>query len=470
MKAKKSLGMDFTQGNLTRKLLAFLIPFLLASLLNNIYNTVDMIVIGRFVGNVGTVAVSLGGKMLNMLTILSISLAGGGQILIAQQVGAGGRDKVGSVIGTLFGALGIVSMVLGIVCFLFARPLLLWMNTPEESLPSAVSYLRITSIGLPLVFGYNGVSSVLRGMGDSKNPLLFIAIAAVINLVLDLVFIVGFDLGAAGTAYATIIGQGVSLLFSVVLLYRRREQLGFDFRLRSFLPDKDNLRIIMRIGVPNASQSLFISITQLIIIGFVNQYGLVQAAAFSVGDKIIQLSSIVCQCVRQAGASVLGQNIGAGRYDRAKEVVHASLKITLSFAVLLSIVSLCFPSAIFGLFTSSAEVMEYSQVFMQISTLVYFMAALLASYSVVTMGTGHASLAFLAGFLDGVVFRLFFCFLFGHHLNMGVAGFFFGTSAARVGPILIHGVYYYSGAWTRRRALVESPNLVDTDAGEEGPT
>ena len=257
------MGTDFTRGEVMPLLFKFFLPFLLANLLNSIYNTVDTIIIGQFVGSSGIVAVTMGGKMLNLFTNIGLAFAGGGQVLISQLVGAGRRDELNATIGTLFSEMFGLSLLFALVTFLFSRRIITWLNTPPEAFESAVVYLRITCAGLPLIFGYNAVSSVLRGMGDSKSPLIFIAIAAFINLVGDLIFIVLFHMGAAGTAIATVLGQGLSLLFSLTVLYRRREHFGFDFRPASFRVDYPKLRVMLRLGYPVALRACCITITQL---------------------------------------------------------------------------------------------------------------------------------------------------------------------------------------------------------------
>lgn len=451
----RTLGTDFTQGNITRLLFRFLTPFLLASILNSLYNTVDMIIVGQFVGSVGTVAVSQGGKLFSILTLVGGGLSTGGQVLVAQQIGAGQKEQLKPIIGTLFCLLVAISLVVGIFFYGFAAPILKVLNTPAESFESALVYFRITCVGLPLVFIYNAVSSILRGMGDSKGPLLFVAIAAMVNLVLDIVFIVLFDMGAAGVALATVIGIGVSVLFSILRLYKTREAFGFEFERASFRIDPETAVALAKIGLPLAARSGLINITQLFIISHVNAFGLAEAAAYGIGDKIFHLSNIVTQSTNQAGASMVAQNIGANRYDRAKQVVRSSLVITVSMATLLSILSLLFPKAFFSLFTADQDVMAYSVSFMWISALAYYLAAISGSFGSVVTGTGKSSVAFFAGFLDGVVFRIAFSFFFGYSLDMGVTGFFLGNSTARIALVMVHLAYYLSGAWTHRKIFQE---------------
>lgn len=451
---KKTIGTDFTNGSVVKHLIIFLTPLLLANVLNSIYNTVDMIIIGQFAGSAGIVAVSQGGKLLNVFTHVSMSLSGAGQIIISQQIGAKQKEQVSSIIGTLFSLLVIIAIVISTVCLVFSRQIILMLNTPPESYASALSYLRITSAGFILMYGYNAVSSVLRGMGESKMPLLFITIAAVINIILDLILIAVFDMGAVGTAIATVTGQGVSLIFSIGLLYKRREHFGFDFKYKSFIIKKDKMKMIFKLGIPMAASAFCIQFTQLIMISFVNQFGLVQAAAYGIGDKVIHLTNVVSQSTRQAGGAMVAQNLGAERKDRVKEIVHSALKITLGFATILAVFALLFPKEIFSIFTNDTLVLEYSKPIMVIASVTFFLAAMSSSFDMVTMGSGNTKLAFVAGFIDGVILRISLGLLFGRVMDMQSVGFFLGHSLARLSPLFIHGTYYFSGAWRNRRLVV----------------
>lgn len=449
LSTQKTMGMDFTQGRIMPLLFRFFLPFLLANALNSLYNTVDTVIIGQFLGSYGIVAVSMGGKMLALYTHISTALAGAGQVFISQQIGARRRDELNSTIGTMFTEVIGISVLLAVFTLCFGEELLRLMNTPEESMASALSYLNITSIGLPLIFGYNAVSSVLRGMGDSKSPLLFIAIATVMNIVLDIVFIMAFDMGVAGTALATVIGQGASLLFSVVLLYRKRDKFGFDFRLKSFAVDTAKLRVLLRLGVPMALRTVFIICTQMYMLSFVNTYGLIASAAYNVADKIYHLSNIVSMSVREAGGTIVAQNIGAGRQDRVKETVRCVAVVSFAAAGVLSAMSLLFPLTIFSLFTSDPAVLEQARSFMPICCVVYILSAAIAPYEGVVSGTGNAKLSFLAGILDGVVCRVAFGMLFGKYLGWGAPGFFMGDALARIGVVTVGAIYYHSGAWKK---------------------
>ena len=448
------MGTDFTEGSIMPMLLRFMLPFLLASILNSLYNTVDMIIIGRYVGKVGIVSVNMGGRLLNLFSQISLTLAGGGQVLISQQFGAKRRDELNSTIGTMFTEMLVISATLAVVTTIFATQILGLLNTPEESFPGALKYLRITSLGLPLIFGYNAVSSVLRGMGDSRSPLIFIAIAAAFNLLGDFVFVKHFHMGAPGTAIATVLGQGISLVFSLLVLYRRRDRFGFDFKLKSFAVDWDKLWIMLKIGFPMTLRALFINFTQMFMLRYVNAYGLAESAAYAICDKIIHLTNIFSTSARQAAGGMVGQNIGAKKPDRVVVIVRCCAIVTLTAAAVLAAVGILFPRAFFSLFDSNPDVLAYARPFMLITGLIYFLGATMAPFEAVVSGTGHSMLGFLGGILDGVVFRIGFSFLFAFALNMGVTGFLLGDALARLGPIIVSGSYYLSGAWRRRKRLV----------------
>jgi len=387
-------------------------------------------------------------------------------VFISQQIGAKRRNELNRTIGTLFTEVIAISVLLAAFTLCFGEELLRLMNTPEESMSSALAYLNITSIGLPLIFGYNAVSSVLRGMGDSKSPLLFIAIATVMNIVLDIVFIMAFDMGVAGTALATVIGQGASLLFSVVLLYRKRDKFGFDFKLKSFAPDFSKLRVLLRLGVPMALRTIFIICTQMYMLSFVNTYGLVASAAYNVADKIYHLSNIVSMSVREAGGTIVAQNIGAGKLNRVKETVKCVAIVSLSAAAVLSAMSLLFPVTLFGLFTSDPAVLVQAGAFMPICCVVYFPSAAIAPYEGVVSGTGNARLSFIGGILDGVICRVSFGMLFGIVLGWGAPGFFMGDALARIGIVAVGAIYYHSGAW-KKHSLIKDRKIHSDEAQEE---
>ena len=226
---------DFTQGNITKQLIAFSWPLLLSNILQVVYNMVDMIIVGNVMGKVGTSAVTVGGDVTNLLTFIGIGFASAAQILIARYIGANERDKIGKFVGTMSSFLFVSAIVMSVLGLAFQRPLLRLMNTPEEALEGAMAYSTICMIGLVFIYGYNIVSAILRGMGDSKHPLLFIGIAAGMNLVLDVVFVVYLHMGAGGAALATVISQAASFILCTAFLFKRRRDFELNVPIRDFV-------------------------------------------------------------------------------------------------------------------------------------------------------------------------------------------------------------------------------------------
>jgi len=436
-------------------LFSFMLPFLLANILNSVYNLADSVIIGQFAGSAGIVAVSLGGKTLKLFTDLATAFSAGGQVLLAQVVGAKKREELSGTIGTMFSELLLLSLVFSVLTLVFSRKILIWMNTPEDIFADALAYMRITSLGLPLLFAYTVISAALRGMGDSRHPLVFIAVACVCNLVWDVVLVVFLRLGVRGTAIATVAAQGISVLFSVRVLYQRRDQFGFDFRPRSFRIRPDKLKTMLKIGWPLSLRSLLITLTQMVMLRYINLLGIAAAAAYNIGDRFYQLANVISNSVRHAAAAMMGQNIGADKPERVRSIFRCSMACTFGAAAVLVAVSLAFPEAIFRCFTADADTIAFARGILAITSLIYLLSALVSPYEAVITATGFTALSFCGGFLDSVVFRLGFSFLFVFGWNWGIYGYSMGNALARLGLLIPGAIYYHSGAWRRRKKLVK---------------
>ena len=226
---------DFTQGNITKQLIVFAWPLFLSNLLQVVYNLVDMVVVGNVLGKVGISAVSVGGDLSHLLTFIAMGYASAGQVLIARYVGARQSDRIGRFVGTMSGFLVVCALTVSVIALSIQDKLLVWMHTPEVAYEGAAAYSTICMVGLVFIYGYNVVSAILRGMGDSKHPFIFISVAAIINLLLDIIFVAFFDMGPGGAALATVISQAISFLACVVFLYRNRERFGLIISKRDFV-------------------------------------------------------------------------------------------------------------------------------------------------------------------------------------------------------------------------------------------
>ncbi len=448
-----SLIRDLTEGSVTKLLLVFAFPILLSNLLQTFYNMVDMVVIGQFVGSDGLSAVSIGGDMLHFLTFLAMGISGAGQVILSQYIGAGNRDRIKGTIGTMFTMTLICALVLMAVCLVFIDTFLAALNTPPEAFSYAKDYSLTCIWGLIFIYGYNLVSSILRGMGDSTRPFLFIAVATVTNLVLDLVFVAALRMGPFGAALATVIGQGVSFIWAMIYLYRRREAFGFDFRPESFKPDREVLPKLVKLGLPMCLQSAAINLSMMVVSSFVNSYGVIASAVTGVGNKLGSITAVVTNALSTAGSSMVGQNIGAEKYHRVPKIIGVSLVIDLSFAALLSFVTVAFPRAIFGLFNSDPEVLDMAMTYIPVAVLLYVGFALRSPFFALINGSGNAKLNLVVGLLDGVVCRIGLALLMGLALDMGIMGFWLGNAFAGYMPFLIGGVYFLTGKWKTRKLI-----------------
>ena len=449
-KSSDTLIRDLTQGSVTRLLLIFAFPLLCSNLLQTVYNMVDMIVIGQFVGREGLSAVSIGGDVLHFLTFLVMGFSNAGQVILSQYIGAGNRDRIRGTIGTMFTVTFISAVGLTIVCYLGLDAFLRAMNTPEECFDYARQYGLTCVLGLVFIYGYNLVSAILRGMGDSKHPFIFIAVATVVNLVLDLVFVAGLGMGPFGAALATVIGQGVSFLWAIFYLYRHKESFGFDFKPASFKPDPEVLPKLIRLGLPMILQSAAINFSMLFVNSYINSYGVVASAVTGVGNKLGSITAVVTNALSTAGSSMVGQNLGAEKYHRVPKIIGVSMVIDLAFAALLSFLTICFPRTIFGLFNSDPQVLDMSMTYIPVAVLLYVGFAMRSPFFALINGSGNAKLNLIVGLLDGVICRVGLAMLMGLAMGMGIMGFWLGNAFAGYMPFLIGGVYFLTGKWKRR--------------------
>ena len=451
----KTLSKDFTQGNIPKQLFWFTLPFMASNALQVLYSTVDMVVVGKYVGTAGLSAVSMSSLILNFATMVCLGFSNGGQVMISQAIGSGKRQTLNNIIGTLFSMIMIFTIVLSAV-FLFGRNLFLdLMNVPDESRAMALDYLIICSSGLIFTAGYNMVSAVLRGMGDSKRPFLFIGIASVINLVLDVVFTGYMGMGVAGVAWATITGQGVSFLFSLWYLFRNKEAFGFDFQKSSFVIHKKYASMILSQGMPMAIQSGCINLSMLFVNSIINNVGVVASATFGVGVRIDDIVNKISQGIQHAAMPMISQNIGAGNRKRAVNVVYNAWIFSVAFTVLCMILYIFFGKQMFMLFSDDPLVHEMSDTFIRAILWMFPAFAVMRGSGAFIQGIGHAKLCMVLAMLDGVVLRIGLSWMFGIAFGWGFYGFVLGYGLAPYGYAIPSMIYFLSGKWKKRATLAE---------------
>ena len=440
---------DLTTGSVPKELLLFAFPLFVSNALQAVYNMVDLIIVGQFIGGAGMSAVSIGGDLLHLLTFVSMGFASAGQVLIARNVGSGDREEVKETIGTLFTFLLGASLLISVVCFILRKPILDALNTPVESYAYAMDYTVTCIVGLVFIYGYNIVSAILRGMGDSKRPFVFVGIAAVLNIILDYVFVVICHMEVFGAALATVIGQGVSFVFSLVYLYIRRESFGFDFKLRSFAIKRRSLKPLVLLGIPMAIQSAAVMFSKILLLAWINLEGVVYSALAGVFNKINTMGGVVSMSFTAAGSSMVGQNLGARKYERIPKILATICVFGMVLFSIFTALLLIFPTDIYKMFTNDAAVLAVVHILTIPMILNFYGAATRTISFALINGSGNTKLNLAVALIDGIVMRIglaaLLCFSFG----MGSLGCWYGDAIAGFMPLFIGLVFYLSGRWKK---------------------
>ena len=452
---KKRLSRDFTQGSVPRQLFMFMLPFMASNALQVLYSTVDMIIVGEYVGTPGLSAVSQSSQILNFATMVCLGFSNAGQVLISQALGAGKRKEMNRIIGTLFSLILILAAVLSAVILGIRTWIMDAMNIPEESYAYAMDYLIICGAGLVFTAGYNMVSAVLRGMGDSKRPFLFIGIASAVNLVLDILFTGIFKWEVAGAAWATITGQAVSFLFSLFYLFRHKEEFGFDFKKESFAIDRHYTRMIASLGTPMAIQSGCINLSMLYVNSMVNDVSVVASATFGVGIRIDDIVNKISQGIQYAAMPMISQNIAARQEKRAVQVVRWAWIFSAAMTAFFMVLYVAFGKQMFMLFSDDPLVHDMSGTFIRAILWMFPALAVMRGSGAFIQGIGNARLSMVLALLDGVVLRIGLSWLFGIALHWGFYGFVLGYGLAPYGCAIPGMIYFLSGIWKKRKVLAE---------------
>jgi len=455
MSKEKKVGGNLTEGSIVRLLFVFAIPIVLTNLIQQLYSMVDLMVIGKFVGSTGTVGVSTGGELSDLMTPVATAFASAGQIYIAQLIGARDEKRARETMGTLITLMLLISIFCTVVAVAFCSPILNLLNCPEEAFSNAMAYMIITAIGMPFIFGYNAVCGILRGMGESKKPLQFIIVAAVVNIVFDLLLVAGFRMGAAGAAIATVMSQLGSFAAAFFFLYRNREQFDFELNLSYFRMNRAHLKILVTLGIPQLVKTLLVNFSMMWVNANVNSYGLVISATNSVGNKLQKFTNVFMNGVDTASAAMVGQNLGARKTDRARKTVLCTFCGCMIIATFASILALTIPRGLFSIFTDDSQVIGMGVDYMRIMVMSFYMSAFTGSLQSMVTGSGYVSLGFLIGIMDGVVCRIGFSLLFLYVFHMGAHSFWWGTAFSRTIPGLICLLYLVSGKWKTRKLLGE---------------
>lgn len=459
---------DLTQGNEGKQILYFAIPMLIGNVFQQLYNVVDSIVVGKYIGSVALAAVGASFPILFTLSALIGGMVMGSSILVSQYFGAKNFHQVKITSDTLQIFLLISSTVLTLIFFIFSRPIFRMLSIPEEVLSDAVRYFDIVILTTTIPsFAMFGISSVLRGIGNSKTPIYFTVTSILLNIILDLIFVLEFHWGVEGVAWAT----GISTILAWVALWyylniKEASMIRFNLNYKKWEFNWENFRLSIRIGLPSGIQQTLIGFGSMALLGIVSPYGTAVLAAYSAAGRIDMFVSMPSMMLAAALSTFVGQNLGAGKFDRIKSGLKASLIYSSIFCIVLSLIVILFGEEIMWLFVEKssphyAEIIRIGKEYLVIVTSFYIVFTTMSIVNGVMRGAGATLVPMLITILSFWVIRIPLAVFLSD--KFGESGIWWsipmGWSAGFLGSL----IYYKSGLWKKHRVKpvmipVEIPN------------
>lgn len=457
-KMKKNNVVDMTTGSPIKHLLVFALPLLIGNIFQQLYNMVDSIVVGKFVGPDAIAAVGTCGSMNFFFFSLSSGLAIGIGIIVSQYFGAKEEKLVRSTIANSFYVLGGVSIVISILGFIICPYILKLLQCPDAIMPDAVTYMRTTCCGIIFVAFYNGVASILRALGDSKSPLYFLILSSIVNLALDLLFVLKFGWGVLGVALATIISQAVSAITSLIYAYFKNPY--FHLTKQELKPHRTIIVKSFKLGVPIAMQNALIAISMMSLQGVVNTFGKEVMASYTISMRIEQLVQQPYSSLGAAITTFSGQNCGAGNFDRVKKGFHRGIFIVLIFSMIMLVVFQLLAPQIVQIFVKAVEedVIRIGSTGLRITSIAYFALGMIYVPRAVLNGCGDTGFSLINGITEvagriifsQILTRIAFIPLFGHQIPLGYWGVWVTTAFTWIITAIVCLIRYKTGVWKKK--------------------
>lgn len=439
--------MDLTQGNVTKLLIAYALPLIATSLLQSIYSIADLLIAGHTVGSVGISAINNSSQIMNLITKIAIGLSVGGNILIGQYFGAKNEKGKKESIQTLFTLCIILGILCSIIMWIFSRSLLALLDAP--ALEEATTYLKISSVGFLFIWGYNGLSAILRAMGDSNSPFRIIMISSITNIILDFLMMGIWQMGVAGAALATMLSQALSFFLSLALVLKNPQLYGLRLSNLSIVSEK--CINILRLGVPCALQMTIAAISWLVVTYFINSYGVDTSAGNGVSIKIKDTCQLVLTSMSTGTSNMVAQNLGAKLYDRTKDVLHQAMKIAISTAIALTIIVEISAPFLASFFTKDPAVLSAAVMNLRIEMVGQIFYAIFLTYHGFMTGAGHTVVVMFSSFVNCILVRVILVLLLEHAI--GLNGVYLACMIAPFSSIPIGFIYIRTGIW--KRSLVQ---------------
>ena len=395
---------NLTSGSVLKNIVSFSLPYLLSYFLQTLYGMADLFIIGQFNGVDSITAVSVGSQVMHMLTVMIVGLAMGSTVTIAKAVGARQSGNVSVAVGNTITLFMGISVIVTALLLLLADPVVSVMSTPAEAVRETVDYLTICFIGIPFITAYNIISSIFRGLGDSKSPMYFIAVACGANIALDYLFIGGFHFGAAGAALGTTLSQTISVVAALLVI--QRSKIGISMKRTDLRPQKKTMGQILKIGIPVTLQDGFIQIAFIVITVIANRRGLNDAAAVGIIEKIIGIVFLVPSTMLSTVSAISAQNIGAGKHDRAALTLRYAVLITVGFGVTVSVAAQFVSGSVVEMFTGDREVIRLGSQYLRGYIWDCIFAGMHFSFSGYFCAYGMSGISFLYNVLSIVCVRI----------------------------------------------------------------
>ncbi len=441
---------DLSEGPVARQILVFALPMLLGNVFQQMYNIVDTIIIGRYIGTGAVAAAGASFPVIFVLVSLVIGITTGTTIIISQYYGAKDFGAVKRAIDTAFIFLFFASIVLTVLGLVFIEAVWRLIGLPDDLIPDATLYFRIYAAGLVLMFGYNAISAVLRGLGDSKTPLYFLIISTILNIGFDLLFVLVFDWGIGGVAYATVLAQGIAFGLSVVYLNRTHKLIRLA--VKGLVFDWDIFRKSLRIGIPTGMQHTFVSLGMLALISIVNRFGTDTIAAYTIAWRIDSFAAMPAMNFGLALTTFVGQNLGANRPERVRQGLYATLLMTTVVSVSVSLMAWLFGRQLMGIFTTNPEVISIGYDYLVIVSSFYVVFSAMFVTQAVMRGAGDTIIPMFITLIALWLLRI----PASHFLSnyYGETGIWWGIPIAWAFGFVAAYIYYRTGRW-KRKAVVK---------------
>ena len=434
---------DFTVGKEAKLILQFSVPMVLGNIFQNLYNIIDSIIVGRYIGKEALGAVGASFPIIFALISMVIGVGSGASTVISQYYGAKKIDEVKRTIDTIFIFFLGSSILITILGIVFSEQIFILLSLPEDIMPAALSYLNVYLLGMFFFFGFSGISSILRGLGDSKTPLYFMIIATINNIILDLLFVVVFKWGIQGAAFATILSEGGAFVTAAIYLNKKHPIINLSFRKYVF--DRDIFRSCMRIGLPTGFQQSFIAFGMMAIMSIVNGFGTNAVAAYSAAMRIDSFVKMPAITFSSALSAFVGQNLGAFEERRAKTGLWATLLFSTIYCIVASLLIILFGKHIMSLFTTDPDVIKIGQDYLLIVSSFYLLFSIMFSFTGFLRGAGATLIPMIATFTALYIVRIpAATFISG---LIGVNGIWWAEPMGTFIGMIILLVYYFSGKW-----------------------